>query len=129
MFRLWYMSSKRPGSGVAYAESKNGLNWTKPLVNKDGKSNLINWDAPLPILRNGKSMDLLDIGLDGITVTIAPRLPFGHAEKYKIAFYPNMGGQDARTRLGYSADGINWSFYNKGMPVTGSAADTNRPVP
>ena len=36
MFRLWYMSSKRPGSGVAYAESKNGLNWTKPLVTKDG---------------------------------------------------------------------------------------------
>lgn len=128
MFRLWYMSSKRPGSGVAYAESKNGLNWTKPLVAKDGKSNLINWDAPLPILRHGKSMDLLDIGLDGITVTIDPSLPFGHAEKYKIAFYPNMGGQDARTRLGYSADGINWSFYNKGMPVTGRAADTNNQI-
>ena len=73
-------------------------------------------------------MDLLDIGLDGITMTIDPSLSFGHAEKYKIAFYPNMGGQDARTRLGYSADGINWSFYNKGMPVTRRAADTNNQI-
>ncbi len=128
MYRLWYMSSKRPGSGVAYAESRDGINWTKPLVARDGKSNLINWDAPLPILRHNKVMNLLDVGLDGITVTIDPSLPWGHAEKYKIAFYPNMGGADAATRLGYSVDGINWSFYNNGYPVTGRAADTNNQI-
>ena len=67
-------------------------------------------------MRHGKSIDLLDIGLDSITVTIDPSLPFGHAEKYKIAFYPNIGGQDAHTRLGYSADTnkqIHWNPITK----------------
>lgn len=127
-FRLWYMSSKRPGSGIAYAESIDGIKWTKPLISKNGKSNLINWKERLPILRQNKKRDLLDLGVDGITVTIDPSLPFGHKEKYKIAFYPNMGGQDGRTRLGYSSDGINWSFYNEGYPVTGRAADTNNQI-
>ena len=127
-FRLWYMSSKRPGSGVAYAESKDGINWEKPLIAKDGKSNLINWAKPLPILRQNKKRNLIDLGLDGITVTIDPSLPFGHHEKYKIAFYPNMGGKDAATRLGYSKDGFNWEFYNDGYPVTGRAADTNNQI-
>ena len=65
MFRLWYMASKRKGSGLAYAESKDGINWTKPMVSKDGKSNLV-------IVNPGG-------GLDGITVTIDPALPWGHA--------------------------------------------------
>jgi len=129
MFRLWYMASKRPGSGLAYAESHDGINWTKPLISKDGKSNLVNWNSPLPILRrNEKTFDLFDIGLDGVTVTIDPSLPYGSPEKYKVAFYPNIGGNDCRTRLGYSADGINWSFYNKGFPVTGRAADFSNQI-
>jgi len=128
MFRLWYMGSKRKGTGLAYAESKDGINWTKPMISKDGKSNLVNWNSPLPILRHRKSADLLDIGLDGTTVTIDPSLPHGSPEKYKVAFYPNVGGSDCRTRLGYSADGINWKFYNKGLPVTGRAADTNNQI-
>ena len=41
MFRLWYMPSKRKGIGLAYAESKDGINWTKPMVSKDGKSNIV----------------------------------------------------------------------------------------
>ncbi|MFP6882448.1 MAG: hypothetical protein VCA34_15955, partial [Roseibacillus sp.] len=34
MFRLWYLASKRKGSGLAYAESKDGIHWTKPLIAK-----------------------------------------------------------------------------------------------
>jgi hypothetical protein len=128
MFRLWYMASKRPGSALAYAESKDGYTWTKPFVAKDGKSNLVNWNSKLPILRHRKSMNLLDLGLDGVTVTIDPRLPLGHAEKYRLGLFPNVGGQDCRTRLGYSADGINWNFYNKGAPVTGRAADFSNQI-
>ena len=128
MFRLWYMASKRAGSALAYAESKDGIHWTKPLISKDGRSNLVNWNSPMPILRDKKSRDLVSIGLDGVTVSIDSRLPWGHAEKYKVALYPNRGGQDCRTRLGYSADGINWSFYNKGLPVTGRAADFSNQI-
>ncbi len=128
MFRLWYMASKRPGSHLAYAESQDGINWTKPLISKDGESNLVNWNSPVPILRHNKSMDLVDLGLDGVTVSIDSHLPFGSPEKYKVAFFPNAGGNDCRTRLGYSADGIHWNFYNQGLPVTGRAADFSNQV-
>ncbi|MBA7539232.1 hypothetical protein ES705_31511 [subsurface metagenome] len=128
MFRLWYMASKRPGSHLAYAESKDGIHWTKPLISKDGKSNLVNWDSPVPSLTHNKSIDLFDTGLDGITVTIDPSQPKGSPEKYKVAFFPNVGHKDTRTRLGYSADGINWSFYNKGFPVTERAADFSNQI-
>ena len=128
MFRLWYLASKRKGSGLAYAESRDGIHWTKPLISKDGKSNLVNWNSKVPILRHKTSMNLLDIGMDGASVTIDPTLPAGSREKYKVAFYPNMGGSDARTRLGYSADGIHWNLYNDGLPVTGRAADTNNQI-
>jgi hypothetical protein len=128
MFRLWYMASKRQGSHLAYAESNDGVNWTKPLISKNGKSNLVNWNSPVPILRRNKSIDLFDIGLDGVTVTVDPSLPYGSPEKYKVAFYPNAGGNDCRTRLGYSADGIHWNFYNDGYPVTGRAADFSNQI-
>ena len=43
MFRLWYMAGKRAGTGLSYAESTDGYNWTKPMISKDGKSNLVTW--------------------------------------------------------------------------------------
>ena len=46
----------------------------------------------MPILSDQKLMDLLEIGLDGVTVMIDPSLPPGHAEKYKVAFYANASG-------------------------------------
>ena len=114
MFRLWYMPSKRKGIGLAYAESKDGINWTKPMVSKDGKSNIVMEPA------NGA-------GLDGATVTIDPSLPYGSSEKYKVAYFPHPG--KCQTHLGYSADGINWKHYNNGNPVTGRAADFSNKIP
>ena len=125
MFRLWYMAGKRAGTGLSYAESTDGFNWIKPMISKDGESNLVTWNAPVPILNQNKNIDLLDIGLDGTTVTIDPNLEYGSPEKYKVAFYPNSGGIDGKTRLGYSADGIHWNLYHDGYPVTERAADTN----
>ena len=75
-----------------------------------------------------ESVDLLDIGIDGATVTIDPSLEFGSPEKFKVAFYPNSGGIDGKTRLGYSADGIHWNLYHDGYPVTERAADTNNQI-
>ena len=128
MFRLWYMAGKRAGTGLSYAESSDGFNWTKPMISKDGVSNLVTWNSPVPILNQKKSVDLLDIGIDGATVTIDPSLEFGSPEKFKVAFYPNSGGIDGKTRLGYSADGIHWNLYHDGYPVTERAADTNNQI-
>ncbi|MEE9603413.1 MAG: alpha/beta fold hydrolase [Thermoguttaceae bacterium] len=128
IFQMWYMGSNRPHTGLCYAESKDGVNWTKPKISKDGKTNLVNWNSPVPILRHKKSMDLFDTGINGVTVTNDPSLPYGSAEKYKVAFYPMFGGSECTTRLGYSADGIYWNLYNKGHGVTGRAADTNNQI-
>ncbi|MBL7189759.1 MAG: hypothetical protein ISS70_25805 [Phycisphaerae bacterium] len=113
MFRLWYMPSKRKGIGLAYAESKDGIKWSKPMVSKDGKSNIVMEPA------NGA-------GLDGVTVTIDPSVPYGSPEKYKVAYFPHPG--KCQTHLGYSADGINWKSYNNGNPVTGRAADFSNKI-
>ena len=39
-FQLWYASH----SGIGYAESKDGINWSKPMVGKDGRSNIVLFD-------------------------------------------------------------------------------------
>lgn len=109
MLRMWYMAGKREGSGLAYAESKDGIHWTKPVVSKDGKSNLV-----------------LEFGLDGATVTIDPHVPFGAPDKFKCAYFPIKG--PCQTRLGYSADGISWKFYNDTQPVTGRAVDFSNQI-
>ena len=109
MFRLWYMAGKRHGSGLAYAESKDGIHWKKPMVAKDGKTNLV-----------------LAFGLDGVTVTIDPNVPYGAPDKFKCAYFPIKG--PCQTRLGYSADGIRWKFYNNAKPVTGRAADFSNQI-
>ena len=121
MFRLWYMASKRASSGLAYAESKDGVHWTKPLVATDGKSNLVNWNSKVYDSRDDQFRDMVPTGLDGVTVMIDPSLPYGSPEKYKVAFFPRIGG--CRTRIGYSSDGINWNLYNEGKAVTYRAAD------
>ena len=125
-FRLWYQAHNP--YNLAYAESEDGINWTKPMVSRDGRSNLVNWNSPVPILRDNKLVDVLEIGIGGLTATIDPRLPHGSPEKHKVAFYPLLGGEDCAARLGYSADGINWNLYNDGYPVTGRAADTNNQI-
>ena len=128
IFQMWYMGSNQPHSGLAYAESKDGFHWSKPRISKDGKTNLVNWESPVPILQLNRSMNLSETGINGVTVTMDPSLPYGSPEKFKVAFYPMKGGPDCTTRLGYSADGITWKLYNEGRPVPGRAADTNNQI-
>ena len=113
IFQMWYLGSNRDGSGLAYAESNDGIHWTKPMVSEDGKSNLV------LVMGSGE-------GLNGICVTLDPSVPYGAPDKFKCAYYPMRG--PCQTRLGYSADGISWKFYNNGQPVTGRAADTNNQI-
>jgi lysophospholipase L1-like esterase len=99
MFQMWYSGY----FGVGYAESKDGIHWTKPLVGKDGKNNLVLSDK-------------------GFSCSLDPRLPWGDPEKYKGA-----GEVKRETKVGlcYSADGIHWDYYNDGNAVSHRAADTH----
>jgi hypothetical protein len=101
-FQMWYMAWRL--AGVGYAESKDGIKWTKPLVGKDGKNNIVHLSQ-------------------GFSCTVDPSLPWGHAEKYKGA--ADFADRGCRVALCYSPDGIHWSNYNGGKPVSHRAADTH----
>jgi len=100
-FQMWYMPWRM--AGVGYAESKDGIHWTKPLVGKDGKSNIVHLSQ-------------------SFSCSIDPMVPRGHPEKYKAAFDSNLD-RVCQAALAFSADGIHWTDYNDGKPVTGRAAD------
>ncbi|MHC4741447.1 MAG: hypothetical protein ACYS8Z_06025 [Planctomycetota bacterium] len=100
-FQMWYMPWRM--AGVGYAESKDGINWTKPLVGKGSKSNIVHQSQ-------------------SFSCSIDPTVPWGHPEKYKAAFDSNLD-RVCQTVLAHSADGIHWTDYNNGKPVTHRAAD------
>ena len=100
-FQMWYMPWRM--AGVGYAESKDGIDWVKPLVGEGGKSNIVHLSQ-------------------SFSCSIDPTLPWGHPEKYKAAFDSNQDGV-CQTCLAYSSNGIHWSDYNSGNPVTHRAAD------
>jgi len=101
-FQMWCMAYR--SSGVGYAESTDGVRWTRPLVGKDGKSNIVHTSQ-------------------GFSCTIDPTLPWGHAEKYKGA--ADFADRGCRVAICHSPDGIRWSDYNDGKPVSHRAADTH----
>jgi hypothetical protein len=100
-FQMWYMPWRL--AGVGYAESKDGLRWTKPLVGRSGTDNIVHLSQ-------------------SFSCSIDPTVPWGHPEKYKAAFDSNLD-RVSQPCLAHSADGIHWSDYNDGKPVTGRAAD------
>jgi len=107
-FQMWYVVGVRKEGeyrGVGYAESNDGIHWTKPLVSADGKSNIV-----LP--------------MSGNSVMLDPTLPWGHEEKYKAAW---MHPQ-SRVALSYSSDGRRWNSYNNGNPVSHRAGDTQNQI-
>ena len=79
------------------------MRWTRPLVGKGGESNIVHQSQ-------------------SFSASIDPTLPWGHPEKYKAAFDSNLD-RVCQPCLAHSADGIHWSDYNEGKPVTGRAAD------
>ena len=105
-FQMLYRACGEALTG--YAESKDGIHWTKPIVSQDGNSNLIT--------HRGKTRGTFYEA----SFMIDPTVPWGHAEKYKSAFNPG----NTRCAIAHSADGIHWKSYNGGRSVTGRAADT-----
>jgi hypothetical protein len=101
-FQMWYMGDR--GTGVGYAESKDGIHWTKPLVGIDGKSNTVHTSQ-------------------GFSCSLDPSLPWGHPEKYKGA--GDFEEEDSKVGICYSADGIHWNDYNRGKAVSHRASDTH----
>lgn len=97
---------------TAYAESKDGINWTKPLISDDGKSNLITF--------RGKTSGTFYES----SFMIDPTLPWGHPEKFKAAHNPG----NTMCALAYSADGMHWTGCNDGKSVTGRAADYHNQI-
>ena len=101
-FQMWYMAYR--SSGVGYAESRDGIHWTRPLVGRGAEDNIVHLSQ-------------------GFSCTIDPSVPWGHAEKYKGA--ADFADRGCRVALCYSPDGIHWSDYNGGKPVSHRAADTH----
>ena len=105
-FQMLYRACGESFTG--YAESIDGIHWSKPNVSQDGESNLIS--------HRGKDRRTFYEA----SFMIDPTVPWGHPEKYKSAFNPG----NTKCAIGYSADGIHWSSYNDGKSATGRAADT-----
>jgi len=105
-FQMLYRACGEQFTG--YAESKDGIEWTKPMVSQDGKSNLIS--------HRGKNSGTFYEA----SFMIDPTVPWGHPEKYKAAYNPG----NTMCAIAHSADGIHWTSYNGGESVTGRAADT-----
>ena len=108
-FQMLYRASTENLTG--YAESKDGIHWTKPLISDDGKSNLITC--------RGKTQGTFYEA----SFMVDPTVPWGHPEKYKAAYNPG-DPWDCEAAIAHSADGIHWTGYNGGKPATGRAADT-----
>ena len=104
-FQMWYT----PGDsrlGVGYAESADGLKWAQPLVSRDGRSNLVLQDEAKEF-----------------SCSIDTTVPWGAADKFKGAG-DSLLVPGSEVGLWHSADGLRWTAYNQGRPVTGRAADT-----
>ena len=88
-------------SGVGYAESVDGLNWTKPLQDVSCFIDpTVPWGAP----------DKYKAAFDN-----------------PVDQRPD-GGDVACSCLAYSPDGIHWTYYNNGERVTYRAADTQNQI-
>ena len=104
-FQMWYNVT---ANDVGYAESDDGIHWTKPNVGFDGGNNIV-------------------FEGHGFSCFIDPH-ETAPDHKYKAAYGPDMhrlrtriGGAAAKIRkaahLAHSPDGIHWTPYNNGEPV------------
>ncbi len=97
-FQLWYnVGVGAQIEGIAYAESENGVEWTRPLVSNDGRLKVV-----LPTT--------------GHSVTLDPTVPWGHKEKFKAVWMTRV----SRATLAFSADGVHWNPGKRATPANGS---------
>jgi hypothetical protein len=110
IFQMMYRASAE--DLTAYAESKDGIHWTKPLIADDGGSNLVTF--------RGETQGTFYEA----SFMIDPTVPWGHPEKFKAAYNPG----NTMCAIAHSPDGIHWTGYNDGESVTGRAADTHNQI-
>ncbi len=132
-FRMWYVAKgddslekARPSSAswhVAYAESTDGVHWTKPdlgLVEFRGsrKNNLV-------------FMDPASLGVLNVKVISDPEEP-DPARRYKMAahvFFMNQNVKLGSLATFVSADGLRWTMVTKAEPVEGNLVKADLLLP
>ncbi|MBN2296170.1 MAG: hypothetical protein JXM70_27310 [Pirellulales bacterium] len=127
-FRMWY----HPWAfAVAYAESNDGLHWEKPALglydfsiqrakNEPGIDGGFHPREGSCLDFSGKQNNIVGFFGDGFTCYLDPH-ETDPQHKYKACYgHPTK----IRACLAHSPDGIHWTHYNKGEPVTGRASDT-----
>jgi len=126
-FQMWYCPWAHT---TAYAESKDGVHWTKPSLGlfhfTPEKAAKLHFSPPADrkVTYRGKDNNILGHFGDGFTCFIDPH-ETDPKHRYKAA---HSHVNTARACLSYSADGIHWKPYNNGEPVTGRAADTSNQI-
>ncbi|MEX2309309.1 MAG: hypothetical protein WD738_17040 [Pirellulales bacterium] len=98
-FRMWYLATNIPDYDIGYAESEDGINWTRPLVGDGGKSNFV-------------------FQGHGFSCFVDPH-ETDPEHRYKAAYGP--AGQFEKSQkaahLAHSSDGIHWTPYYDGKEV------------
>jgi hypothetical protein len=118
VFRMWYDAwSERPGIAkgnyLAYAESKDGVEWRAPELSVIGKSNLL-----MPIL-NGYGGSLIDEG---------PAFK-DRARRFKLAWWGRKDPEsdvDSGMFVAFSPDGLQWTPSDRN-PVLPNFPDESDP--
>ena len=133
-FRMWYSPWR---FAIAYAESTDGVNWQKPELGlydfsveranndtqMDGNSGFYPRADADPNY-TGTDNNIVGIFGDGFTAYLDPH-ETDPDHRYKAA-YGHMTQISAV--LAHSPDGISWTPYNNGQPVTGRASDSYNQV-
>jgi len=129
-FRMWYNPWR---FAVAYAESTDGLNWEKPELglydfsleraNKETQFDHNSGFYPREDADSGyrgKANNIIGVFGDGFTCYLDPH-ESDPAHRYKACYgHPRK----ICACLAHSSDGIHWTPYNRGEPVTGRASDS-----
>ena len=101
-FRLWYFLIRKPSAKycVAYAESSDGIHFTKPILN-------------LVELNGSRANNVVILGeIAGCSVWIDPKAPPAQRYKTQSKFYPRDGRLN-EFHIHASPDGIHWKLFAK----------------
>lgn len=112
LFRMWYGAhyTEQEGYVHAYAESDDGIHWRKPHLGLH----------PFPAGSQNKTNNLVFSHGGGFCCSFDPH-ETDPAHRYKAAY-----GHKRKicACLAHSPDGLHWTPYNSGEPVTGRASDS-----
>ena len=111
-FRIWYRAagSGQDSATYCYAESGDGVRWVKPRLG------LVEFDG-------SRANNIYQIGRPQAYCPFVDPNEKDPRHKYKSAVGAGKG-YGTTTALAYSPDGLRWTYYDQGRPITGRAADT-----